>query len=107
GRACGTGLLLVSDRIDALWPWVPLDLGGKPLKSLSKGEVDFGLVPLLDESAKDELKSDEPDMSAVLAAVKTALGERVSDVRASQRLANSPACLVAAKHGPDLGVERL
>jgi molecular chaperone HtpG len=106
-RARGIEVLLLSDPIDALWTSVPLDFGGKPLKSLSKGEVDFGLVPLLDDSAKDELKSDEPDMSAVLAAVKTALGERVSDVRASQRLADSPACLVAAKHGPDLEIERL
>jgi molecular chaperone HtpG len=39
--------------------------------------------------------------------VKTALGERVSDVKASSRLADSPACLVAAKHGPDLEIERL
>src|SRR6185503_819056 len=36
-----------------------------------------------------------------------ALGERVSDVRASQRLADSPACLVASKSGPDLEIERL
>jgi molecular chaperone HtpG len=106
-RARGIEVLLLSDPIDALWTSVPLDFGGKPLKSLSKGEVDFGLVPLLDESAKAEPKSDEPDMSAVLAAVKMALGERVSDVRASQRLADSPACLVAAKHGPDLEIERL
>jgi molecular chaperone HtpG len=106
-RARGIEVLLLSDPIDALWTSMPLDFGGKPLKSLSKGEVDFGLVPLLDESAKDEPKSDELDMSAVLAAVKMALGERVSDVRASQRLADSPACLVAAKHGPDLEIERL
>src|SRR5262245_66689622 len=62
-RARGMEVLLLSDPIDALWTSVPLDFGGKPFKSLSKGEVDFGLVPLLDESAKDELKSDEPDMS--------------------------------------------
>ena len=43
----------------------------------------------------------------MIAAVKAALGERVSDVCASQRLADSPACLVAAKHGPDLEIERL
>ena len=81
---------------------------GKPLKSLSKGEVDFGLVPLLDASAKDEAKPGAADdEAAVIAAVKAALGERVSDVRASQRLADSPACLVAAQHGPDLEIERL
>ena len=33
----------------------------------------------------------------IIAAVKDALGERVSDVRASQRLTDSPACLVARR----------
>ncbi len=58
----------------------------------------------------DEKSNDEPELEetgALLAAVKAALGDRVSEVRASQRLADSPACLVAAGHGPDLQVERL
>src|SRR6185295_2461193 len=108
-RARGIEVLLLSDPVDAFWTAMPLDFGGKPLKSLSKGEVDFGLVPLLDEK-KDEPKADEADKAdeaALIAAVKTALGERVSDVRASQRLADSPACLVASKSGPDLEIERL
>jgi molecular chaperone HtpG len=109
-RARGIEVLLLSDPVDAFWTSMPLDYGGKPLKSLSRGEVDFGLVPLLDEGKKDEPKPDDadaPDEAAVLAAVKTALGERVSDVKASARLADSPACLVASKTGPDLEIERL
>jgi molecular chaperone HtpG len=106
-RKRGIEVLLLSDPIDSFWTALPLDFGGKPFKSLSKGDVDFGLIPLLDESAKDEPSLDEPDTGAVTGAVKTALGERVSEVRASHRLADSPACLVAAKHGPDLEVERL
>ena len=106
-RARGIEVLLLSDPIDALWSSIPIDFGGKPFKSLSKGEVDFGLVPLLDSTARDEAKVGVTDEAAVLAAVRTALGERVSDVRASQRLADSPACLVAAKHAPDLEIERL
>jgi molecular chaperone HtpG len=106
-RARGIEVLLLCDPIDAFWTAMAMDFGGKPLKSLSKGEVDFGLVPMLDEAAKDAPKADEPDATAVLAAVKAALGERVTDVRASQRLADSPACLVAAMHGPDLEIERL
>jgi molecular chaperone HtpG len=108
-RARGIEVLLLSDPVDAFWTSANLDFGGKPLKSLSKGEVDFGLIPLLDDSKKDEPKSEESetDEAAVLAAVKAVLGERVSDVKASARLADSPACLVAAKHGPDLEIERL
>jgi molecular chaperone HtpG len=106
-RKRGIEVLLLSDPVDSFWTTLPLDFGGKPFKSLSKGDVDFGLVPLLEEAAKEESKLDEPDAEAVISAVKTALGERVSEVRASQRLADSPACLVAAKHGPDLEIERL
>jgi molecular chaperone HtpG len=110
-RARGIEVLLLSDPIDAFWTAVPLDVGGKPFKSLSKGEVDFGLVPLLYEKREDEPKDapglGEAGAASLFAAVKTALGDRVSAVQASQRLADSPACLVAAKHGPDLEVERL
>jgi molecular chaperone HtpG len=42
-------VLLLSDPVDAFWSMMPSDFEGKPLKSLSKGEVDFALVPLLDE----------------------------------------------------------
>jgi molecular chaperone HtpG len=110
-RARGIEVLLLNDPIDAFWTAVPLDAGGKPFKSLSKGEVDFGLVPLLDEKrdciSKDGPELGESDAASLLSAVKSALGDLVSEVRASQRLADSPACLVATKHGPDLEVERL
>ena len=108
-RARGIEVLLLSDPVDAFWTMMPSDYDGKPLKSLSKGEIDFGLIPLLYEK-KDEAKADEgekTDEATVIAAVKLALGERVADVTASSRLADSPACLVAAKSGPDLEIERL
>jgi molecular chaperone HtpG len=43
----------------------------------------------------------------VIAVIKSHLGERVSDVRASQRLTASASCLVAGSHGPDRELERL
>jgi len=108
-RARGIEVLLLADPVDSFWTALPLDFEGKPLKSLSQGEVDFGLVPLLDQAAGTEAasKSDAVDDAAVITAVKTALGERVSDVRASQRLTDSAACLVAGGQGPDRELERL
>jgi len=108
-RARGIEVLLLSDPVDAFWTMLPSDFEGKPLKSLSKGEVDFGLIPLTDEK-KDEGKPEDKgatDEATVIAAVKLALGERVTDVKASSRLADSPACLVAAQSGPGLEIERL
>src|ERR1700758_390040 len=82
--ARGIEVLLLTDPVDAFWTSAPLDFGGKPLKSLSQGDVDFGLIPLLDEKADGE-KPSGPDEAATIAAIKEVLGERVSDVRASQR----------------------
>ncbi|MCC8938255.1 molecular chaperone HtpG [Bradyrhizobium sp. Arg68] len=104
-RARGIEVLLLTDPVDAFWTSAPLDFGGKPLKSLSQGDVDFGLIPLTDT---DE-KKDEPeaDAATTIALIKDALGERVSDVRASQRLTASASCLVAGGDARDRALERL
>jgi len=104
--ARGIEVLLLTDPVDAFWTSAPLDFDGKPLKSLSQGDIDFSLIPLLDDSKKDEAKS-EADEANIIAAIKLNLGDRVSDVRVSQRLTSSASCLVAGSHGPDRELERL
>ena len=104
--ARGIEVLLLTDPVDAFWTSAPLDFGGKPLKSLSQGDVDFALIPLLDDTAEDK---DKPgaDEAATIAAIKDALGDRVSDVRASRRLTTSASCLVASGMGQDRQLERI
>ena len=109
-RARGLEVLFLTDHVDAFWTTVQLDYEGKPLKSLSQGDVNFDLVPLLDETsdaAAGEQEANAVDDAVVLAAVKATLEERVSDVRASKRLTDSPACLVADQRGPDRRLERI
>jgi molecular chaperone HtpG len=106
-RARGVEVLLLTDPVDAFWTALTLGFQGKPLKSLSKGDVDFGLVPPLESDVQPEAKPDAVDDAVIIAAVKATLGERVADVRASQRLTDSAACLVAAGSGPDRELERL
>ncbi len=109
-RARGIEVLLLTDPVDAFWTAAPLGFEGKPLKSLSQGEINLDLVPRLEQAAAAEAGSDEgaSDMdAAIIEAVKSALGEQVSDVRTSQRLTDSAACLVAVGHGPDRELERL
>jgi molecular chaperone HtpG len=103
--ARGIEVLLLTDPVDAFWTSAPLDFDGKPLKSLSQGDIDFGLIPRIDDS-KDETTADT-DEAATIAVIKAALGDRVADVRASQRLTSSASCLVAGSHGPDRELERL
>jgi molecular chaperone HtpG len=108
-KARGIEVLLLTDPVDAFWTSAPLDFGGKPLKSLSQGDVDFGLIPLLDEKFPEDKDKENPgvDEAATIAVIKDTLGERVSDVRASQRLTSSASCLVAGGDGQDRALERL
>lgn len=104
--ARGIEVLLLTDPVDAFWTSAPLDFEGKPLKSLSQGDINFDLIPLLDEKARDKPET-AADEAATIAAIKASLGDRVTDVRASTRLTTSASCLVAVKHGPDRELERL
>jgi len=105
--ARGIEVLLLTDPVDAFWTAAPLDFGGKPLKSLSQGDIDFGLIPLLGDKADEKNEDSATDEAATIAIIKDALGERVSDVRASQRLTSSASCLVAGGDGRDRMLERL
>ncbi len=104
-RARGIEVLLLTDPIDAFWTMMPQEFEGKPLKSLSQGDVDFALVPLLEEKAAPP--ADAEGDASVISAVKEALADKVSEVRASQRLTDSAACLVASAQGRDRELERL
>src|SRR6201991_2433481 len=81
-KARGIEVLLLTDPVDAFWTSAPLDFGGKPLKSLSQGDIDLGLIPLTEEKSEEEKDKDKPqaDEAAVIAVIKDTLGERVSDV---------------------------
>jgi molecular chaperone HtpG len=103
-KARGVEVLLLTDPVDAFWTSAPIDFGGKPLKSLSQGDIDFSLIPLVDDKA-DEKAEPAADEATTIAAIKEALGERVADVRASQRLTSSASCLVGGGRDPML--ERL
>ncbi|MBS0220470.1 MAG: molecular chaperone HtpG [Proteobacteria bacterium] len=103
-RARGIEVLLLTDPIDAFWTMMPQEFDGKPLKSLSQGDIDFGAIPLLN---KEEEKGASADDAAIAKAVKESLGDKVAEVRASQRLTESAACLVASAQGRDRELERL
>ncbi|MBR0911197.1 molecular chaperone HtpG [Bradyrhizobium japonicum] len=105
--ARGIEVLLLSDPVDAFWTSMSSEFDGKPLKSLSQGDLNLDLIPRTDEA--DEAKQDEPaaDEAATIAVIKAALGERVGDVKVSTRLTSSASCLVADSQGPSRELERI
>ena len=103
--ARGVEVLLLTDHVDSFWAMRGLKFEEKPLRSLTQGEADLSAIPYLEGNAPG---ADETgDTAALVAALKTALGDAVSDVKASQRLVASAVCLVAQGAGPDLALERL
>ncbi|WP_428485749.1 molecular chaperone HtpG [Rhodopila sp.] len=94
-RAKGIEVLLMSDSIDAFWPERLDSFEGKNLRSVTQAA---------EETGKDE---DQPDVSPLLAAMKQALGARISDVRATSRLTDSAVVLASDGKGPDLQMQRL
>lgn len=101
----GVEVLLLADPVDAFWTTSAPKFDGKVLKSLSQGDVDLSAVPLKENATP---KADPPkDVGDLISSLKAALGEEVDDVKVSQRLVSSPACLVANAHGPDRTLERM
>ncbi len=90
-RAKGLEVLLMGDRVD---PWIMGQLqefDGKRFQDAARGDLDLG--KLADEAEK---KADEAASEAhkdLFERMRAALGDGVSEVRASSRLTESPACL--------------
>ena len=97
-RAKNIEVLLLTDPIDAFWPDRLYAFEGHPIRSLTQAPPDLGT---------DENAEPETDVTALLAALKTALGGDVADVRASHRLTDSAVILAASAMGPDLQMQRL
>ncbi|UQB43494.1 molecular chaperone HtpG [Thiomicrospira microaerophila] len=93
-RKKGIEVLLLSDRIDEWLVAHLTEFEGKSLKSITQGDIK--------ELAEDEssLTEDQKKQRTDLAEkVKAALGDQVADVKMTNRLTESPACIVAEEGG--------
>ncbi|MFZ2294078.1 MAG: molecular chaperone HtpG [Polaromonas sp.] len=91
-RKKGIEVLLMADRVDE-WALNYLhDFDGTPLQSVAKGAVDLG--KLQDEDEKKAAEEAQTQFKPILDKLKEALKDKASDVRATTRLVDSPACLV-------------
>lgn len=96
-RKHGCDVLLFVDPVDEFLTESLREFGGKKFVDLAKGDVTFGS----EEEQKAEKEATEKaaaDLKPFLESVKKELGEKVSDVRVSTRLTDSPCCLVAREN---------
>jgi len=105
-RARGVEVLLLTDPVDSFWVTSGASFEGKAFKSVTQGAADLTLIPRIDAKEEPPSQTDEA-VTNFVAFIKETLGEAVSDVRASDRLTDSPVCLVAPETGLDRQLEKL
>ncbi len=100
-RSKGIEVLLLSDRIDEWMMSYLHEFDGKSFVDVARGELDLGKLEGEDEKKEREKLAEAHQ--GLVERVQAALGERVETVRATNRLTDSPACLVVGAQ--DLGLQ--
>jgi molecular chaperone HtpG len=101
-KARGVEVLLLSDPVDSFWPERLGTYEGKSLRNVAQGLNDLEKF-----GAPEASTAEKADMDTLLPALKTALGDAVSDIRATDRLVSSAMVLSAPEGGPDLQLRKL
>lgn len=100
-RKKGIEVLLLSDRVDEWFISHLTEFDGKQFQDVTRGELDLGNL----DSEEDKKQQEEADKKAepLLKRIKDSLGDQVAEVRTTNRLTDSPACLSIAEH--DMGAQ--
>ncbi|MBB90609.1 MAG: molecular chaperone HtpG [Magnetovibrio sp.] len=115
-KAKGVEVLLMTDPVDEFWLSHVGAFQEKAFKSATRGGADLAKIAKAKDADKDAAKDDAdkaddktatPGMDQLIAAFKVALGDKVKDVRPSERLTDSAVCLVADDGDMDINLERL
>ncbi|HET8801744.1 MAG TPA: molecular chaperone HtpG [Marinobacter sp.] len=100
-RKKGIEVLILSDRIDEWMMGYLNEYDGKQFQDVARGDLDLGEVETEeDKKHKEEAAEEHKDL---VERIKTALNDRVQDVRVTNRLTDSPACLVVGDF--DMGAQ--
>ncbi len=92
-RKKGIEVLLLTDRVDEWMLSHLYEFDGHSLTSVAKGAVDLG--KLQDDAEKQQAEAAAEAAKPLIERLKKTLAERTKDVRATTRLVDSPACIVA------------
>ena len=94
-RKKGIEVIILSDRIDEWLVMHLTEFDGKSLQSVTRGELELG--DLENEEDKKALEEASETMKPFVERIKESLGDQVADVRVTDRLTESPACIVGSE----------
>jgi len=112
-RARGIEVLFMTDTVDDFWLQQILDYEGTAFQSITKGDIDLAKFESNEKEDHTETKQDKgnssktDDISPLLEKLTEILDDKIDAVRISQRLTDSPVCLVAPESGIDMHMERV
>lgn len=104
-RKKGIEVLLMSDPVDQWLSTHLTDYEGKTFQSVAKGELDLG--ELENEEEKQRQEEINKESQPLIDQIRTALESKVSEVRVTHRLTDSPACLVVGEYDMAVPLQRL
>lgn len=97
-------VLLLTDRVDEWLVGYLNEYAGKKLQSVTKGALDLGDLA---EDKTPEKEASEEEFTSLIKHVKEILADRVKEVRLTNRLTESPACVVADEHDLSREMQRI
>lgn len=104
-RKKGIEVLLLTDRIDEWMMSHLFEFDGKSFQDVTKGELK--LDGEQSEEAKKAQEAQNEEFAGLIERLGKALDSRVEAVRVSQRLTDSPACLVLGDYDMGLQMRRI
>jgi molecular chaperone HtpG len=106
-RKKGIEVLLLTGKVDE-WMVVHFnEYQGKKLQSVSKGELDLSKIPTAEKEGEPKESEDKTTWDETIKKMKETLGEKVSEVRTTIRLTDSPTCLVTTENDMSLHLYRI
>lgn len=106
-KSRGLEVLFFNDTIDSFWLQNVPEYKGKKFVSVTKGAVDLNKFENSAQSDTPEENEDKASLTALLSVLSDELKKDIKQVRISNRLTDSPVCLVADDHGVDMHMERV
>jgi len=105
-RKKGVEVLLLADRVDEWLVSNLFEFEGKSLMSVAKGQVDLSAITAEGEDKPEDAPKAEA-AKPLLERIGKALSGRAKEVRVSNRLVDSPACLVADEGDMNANLARM
>jgi len=106
-------VLFLTDAVDEFWVTVALPYKEKEFQSVNRNDVDLENIEKKPEDKKDEDEKKEEikdvtvsQFEGLINFMKEVLGDKVSDIKISKKLTNSPVCLAVGSGSMDIRLER-